>query len=197
MPSEYLIIYNLKKEGQHCLSGAKQMRILIINEFAVMGGAEVQTFREWEYFLKKGHEAYVLTFDPNFPSVLNGNKLNVPIHFNKLNKIKTRLFGNRAYYIIILQLVTKIAPDIVHINNIFNLPKEVFNCVKDIPTVQTIRDFGFWSVCPNGVCVKENGEACTGYMLNNCRACMRLSPEGLIRIWSLRHYNDLKRKTDK
>ena len=42
------------------------MRILIINELAKSGGAEMQSMRECELLRQFGNESMVLTLDPNF-----------------------------------------------------------------------------------------------------------------------------------
>lgn len=44
------------------------MKVLIINELAKSGGAEMQTMRECALLQQFGNDARVITLDPNFPS---------------------------------------------------------------------------------------------------------------------------------
>ena len=168
------------------------MRILIINELAVGGGTEVQTLREWEYFIKMGHDVYVLTFDGKLPGKRNGRKLNCPFRCNLAHKAIIRAFGSREHRQAIEEVIRQVSPEVIHLNNIINLPKDVYHCIEGIPAIQTIRDYS--AVCPKGTCIKKDGSACKGYLHGNCKKCAGLSIEMYYRLWTLRHYNEVKKQ---
>lgn len=164
------------------------MKILIINEYKTMGGTEVQTFREYDIFASKGHDVYVLTFDPNEPRITQGHHQNYPLNLNILKKIRLRTWGSKKYKKDIEKIINEITPDVIHINNLLNLPFEVLSCVKNIPAVQTIRDYA--AICPKkGICIHKDGTLCKGYMIENCSKCVGLSLEYRFRLQFTKKYN--------
>ena len=168
------------------------MRILIINELAEMGGSEVQTFREWEYFTKKGHDVYVLTFDDNKSRMLEGKKLNYPIKWNIVRKSVIRIFGNKKIQSEIQRIICEISPDVIHINNSSRSYKLIIQSIKGIPTIQTIRDYS--AVCPKKTCILGNGKPCEGYVNHNCRKCIGFSPKLNFLLFTIRQYNNTRKK---
>ena len=162
------------------------MKVLLINEFNTAGGTEIQSKREINMMRKKGYDYYFLTFDPEVDSSkLEKNFYNIPICFNNKQKVLHRLFTSKKYSKEISKIIDEIKPDVIHINNLYNLPLDVYNCVKKYPVFQTIRDFG--AVCPKATCIYDDYSACKGYKHENCKKCtnsldLKLKKKFLIKI---------------
>lgn len=163
------------------------MRILIINELYNGGGTEVQTIRERDYFVKQGHEVYVLTFDSQLPENLEGFELNIPLNYNGIWKALNRLICFRGISKQIRRIISKISPNVIHVNNIVNVRLSVANEIVNYPVIQTIRDYA--AVCPKATCIYENGEECDGYRLSNCWECIKNSLGYIIKYIGLQKFN--------
>ena len=146
------------------------MKVLLINEFNTMGGTEIQSKREINMMRKRGHDYYYLTFDPYVdPKTLEDKFYNIPIDFSNNQKIKHRMFTSHKYIEMISKIIDEIHPDVIHMNNVFNLPLDVYKCVAKYPTFQTIRDFA--AVCPKSTCIFDDYSACLGYKHHSCKEC--------------------------
>lgn len=150
------------------------MRILIMNDYLIYGGAEMQSIREKSILESYGHEVFLLTFDKNFPEnhdLYNesNNFINIPIKksfFKKILNIFNINKVNNKNFIQIRNLIKKINPDIIHANNLMLDSMTQFEAIKEYNVIQTIRDYT--AVCPLGTCIRKNGEICNGEMHNNC-----------------------------
>ncbi len=171
--------------------GCESMRILLINEFIVMGGTEVQTFRERDYFVSQGHDVYILTFDPEFPLQIEGKEQNYPIHLNIFQKFLCKFHESENWVEKIKNIIQRIEPDVIHVNNLFALPNVVMKAVESYQVVQTIRDYG--AVCPKSTCIYKNGAICRGYRFENCKKCIGVSPLLRFRFMVLKHYNLIRK----
>lgn len=148
------------------------MRVLLINEFDSCGGTEIQSKREIKMMSEKCFEYYYLTFDPNYVSnEQEKNHYNIPISFNNFKKIYHRIFTSKKYTRMISKIINEIKPEVIHINNLVNLPLDVYKSVMNYPTFQTIRDFG--AVCPKSTCIFNDFSACKGYKNHNCKKCLK------------------------
>lgn len=143
------------------------MRVLMINDLQVEGGAEVQHWREFDLLRSKGHEVYSLTFDDKLP-VLGGPKYNIPIKQNDIQKLLTRVLplGPKRR---INQIFNEVHPDLVHVNNVVKCPLLVYRAMANYPCVQTIRDYG--AICPKSTCIHSDYSVCGGYRFGNCARC--------------------------
>ncbi|MFT8316566.1 MAG: glycosyltransferase [Clostridium sp.] len=147
------------------------MKILIMNDLLICGGAETQSRREKDILESKGNEVYLLTFDYNFPKNdvnYNSKKLffNIPIKNSGINKIKRKLFFDKELFDSIRRVLNKIKPDIIHINNLYLAPITQYKALDGYKTVQTIRDY--YAVCPLSTSIYKNHDICRGVKYNNC-----------------------------
>lgn len=166
------------------------MKILIINESIIAGGAEVQAAREKDYFTKKGHSVALLTFDPHYPMNLKSNpdnSFNIPVDFNNWQKMYHRLFRSRKYSKLINQVFEVFEPEYIHINHTKHLPLDVFAIAKKYPCVQTLRDYGF--VCPKDVCIKPDGSICSGYKSKGCLKCVEGRKDAFFKYFNMSRLN--------
>lgn len=143
------------------------MRILMVNDLQVEGGAEVQHWREYDLLRSKGHEVYSLTFDGNVP-LSDGPKFNIPIQQNDAQKLVTRAFrlGPKKK---IHAVLDEVKPDLVHVNNVVKCPLAIYGALAKYPCVQTIRDYG--AICPKSTCVHPDYSPCGGIKLADCSLC--------------------------
>lgn len=147
------------------------MKILILNDLLIGGGAEMQGLREKNILEKNGHKVYYLTFDSKFPSdqeysIKNGF-INIALKNSGISKIINKLCINKSLYNRILFEINRISPDIIHINNLYLAPKTQYRALSNFNnTIQTIRDYS--AVCPLNTCIKLNKEVCSGMDYNNC-----------------------------
>ena len=169
------------------------MKIVIINEFVKMGGAEIQTFRERDLFLANGHSVTVLTFDCSFPACESKEWINIPIKIeNKAKRWVDKLWGLKAVQQQIASVLSKIDPDFIHINGVFCAPLDVMECVKKYKAIQTIRDYA--AVCPYGTCTNERDEECKGIANTNCFECGRFNIRCFYNYLSLKALNKKRRE---
>lgn len=162
------------------------MRILIINDMKVAGGAELQSRREFDLFTAKGHDVYLLTFDGNYPYQLEGHQINIPLRRSSVAKalyrVKKSPEDDR-----IRELIGRIAPDVVHINNAYDASASLYDIVEGYPTIQTVRDYSI--VCPKATCVDRLNQPCEGYSLRKCLSCSFPNIEFLVRTLIHEPYN--------
>lgn len=166
------------------------MKILIVNESVVAGGAEIQAAREKAYFTGKGHIVALLTFDSQYPLQLErtpDNCYNIPINFNNLQKLYHRLFRSRKYSKLIKKVFDSFEPEYIHINHTKHLPLDVFAIVKKYPCVQTLRDYGF--ICPKDTCIKQNGSICSGYKCKECLKCVEGRKAAFFKYFNMSRLN--------
>lgn len=150
------------------------MKILIMNDYLVYGGAEMQSIREKNILEQKGHEVFLLTFDENFPEShelynVKNNFINIPIKKSFIKKILNVANVNRVNKEILFKIrevIKEIEPDVIHANNLMLDSITQFEAIKEHNVIQTIRDYT--AVCPLGTCIKKNGSICSGEAYNNC-----------------------------
>lgn len=152
------------------------MRILFVNTFYypdIIGGAEISIKKLAEGLVGKGNEVYVLTTSENeVREVINGvniiriniNNIYQPINSKNVNSINKLLYRtvdcyNLFNYNKLLNLIRKISPDIINVNNIYGISPIVYKIANElkIKTVATIRDY--YLICPK-VHMLKNGESC-------------------------------------
>lgn len=143
------------------------MRILLINELYRAGGAEVQTLREIGVLREHGHKVFHITFDNNLPRGWNEDHFN--FHQENCNwhiKKMKRYFIDRKLKKELCQIIESISPDLIHINNMTYKSVTVYSSIGKWKCIQTIRDFG--AVCPRGLCVDLQYNACSGVKDKYC-----------------------------
>ncbi|MFF2018633.1 glycosyltransferase [Paenibacillus sp. NPDC058177] len=171
------------------------MKILIINDYLVYGGAEIQTLREKQILEKNGHEVYLITLDNNISEndqIYNSlkNFINIPTNYNYIRrnlhrigilKIKSKLKAD------ITRVLKEFSPDVVHLNNLNKEPFTVYKAVEKFKVVQTLRDYS--AVCPLGTCIKPDGTICQGSEYNNCiKVCGDTLPKRMrFTLWKKIH----------
>lgn len=160
------------------------MRILIINELAKSGGAEMQTMRECALLKQFGNEAMVLTLDPNFKQGWNtGSHYNISRQDSLIKRELQMLFSDNAIVKEIKEVVDQFNPDYIHLNNTKAHALSIYQAVRGHKCLRTIRDYG--AVCPNSQSICADLSLCDGY--TNCTKCIKKcwfgKKSGLKGIW--------------
>lgn len=145
------------------------MRILIINEKLLEGGAEVYV-HNLRKIMKSNNDVFLLCFENNFKEKINyiEDKSNI-ININTkkgIYAVINKLFFNLSLYIKIRKIIRRINPDKIILNNIVYNPKTQLKALKGHDVYQVIHDYSV--VCPKSTCVKDNLQICSGYRCNNC-----------------------------
>jgi glycosyltransferase involved in cell wall biosynthesis len=174
------------------------MRILIITDFFIRGGTEVQSKREKEILEKQGHQVSLLTFDTKFPhndrlyNKKNGF-YNIPIHEGGVSRFLRILFTDFVLLKKIRKLIVEINPEIIHVNNVTLAPLTQYKALKGYKVFQSIRDFR--AVCFKGTCIYKDKGICKGYKYNECyKKCGDFKPGTLLRMYRLQTVKKLSKE---
>lgn len=173
------------------------MRILLINDFLIKGGTEVQGLREKKILEDSGHNVMLLTFDNSFPENdeyfnLKNGFMNIKLKEKFLSKIVSRLFINLKVKKKIESIINIYNPDIIHLNNIYNYTITKYNIASKFKNIQTIRDYA--AVCPLATCIKLDGSVCRGSKYNNCYLECGKNVGNLMKIFINTKNNKIRKK---
>ena len=146
------------------------MKLLIMNENLIEGGAEQSCLKMKEIFEQNGEDVYYLTFDSDFErkkkEIKNiKNIININVKKNLINKM---LF-KPILYLKIRKLLREILPEKIILNNIFCSPITQMKALKGYDVYQIVRDYSI--VCPKMTSTKENYEICYGCKKDKCLKC--------------------------
>lgn len=146
------------------------MRILIINDKLMFGGAEIYILNLKKILENnKENQVKLMTFDNKFETKIgeitnNQNIVNL-YPKNCLGKINKFIF-NLGLYCKIRKEIKKFNPDKIILNNIFYSPITQIRALKGYDVYQVVHDYSI--VCPKSTCVKENFDICKGYKTCKC-----------------------------
>lgn len=138
------------------------IKVLIINELFVFGGAEVQTSREKNILKQHGHEVRLITFDPKFDyGWIEKDHFNIKVDENWILMQMSKIMPNPKTISLLRKLIEEFQPDIIHLNNADTHGLSIFKIVQEYNCIQTLRDYGV--VSPNGLGIKPNLQMCDDY----------------------------------
>ena len=145
------------------------MKVLIINELAKSGGAEMQTMRECALLQQFGNDARVITLDPNFPSGwISETHYNISRKVSILKREMQMLLADKKIENELRKIIKDFNPDYIHLNNTKAHALSIFKAVEGYKCLRTIRDYG--AVCPNSQSICADLSLCEGYV--NCWKCL-------------------------
>ena len=145
------------------------MKVLIINELAKSGGAEMQTMRECALLQQFGNKARVVTLDPNFPSGwISETHYNISRKDSILKREMQMLLADKKIENELRRIIKDFNPDYIHLNNTKAHALSIFKAVEGYKCLRTIRDYG--AVCPNSQSICADLSLCEGYV--NCWKCL-------------------------
>lgn len=160
------------------------MKVLLINEKAKYGGAEMQTFREANIMRDQGHEVMIVTFDPNLDNGrIDEMHCNITFAESTLRRKTSQLFQDHRYVTALYEVMERFSPDYIHLNNTQDHALSIFAAIREEKTLQTIRDYA--AVCPNGMALRDDNSMCPGYQnVGECLAkCGRKQKTPLHMLW--------------
>jgi glycosyltransferase involved in cell wall biosynthesis len=89
---------------------------------------------------------------------------------NRICRISFAIFNPFSYFKI-KQILKEFNPDIIHLHNILNLASpSILCCLKNIPTILTIHDYGM--ICPVECKILPSLEVCNSSYGKNCIKCI-------------------------
>lgn len=143
------------------------MKILIINEKLIEGGAEQSCLKMKSLLEQNNHEVYYLTFDNEFENkIKNLENITNIINIKTKNNIINKMVFNPFLYFNIKRILKKINPDKVILNNIFSSPITQLKSLDKYEVYQIVRDYTI--VCPKSTAIKSNYSICKGYKYEKC-----------------------------
>lgn len=146
------------------------MRILIISELYLMGGAELQALKEYDLLISHGHEVCYLTLDPGLEEKMDisAGLCNIPFAEDTSRHLKSIrwFFPNKDIRAKVNTILNGFQPDIIHLNILNRGAVTVFPLLGKWKCVQTIRDFSV--ICPRSFCVDLEYKPCIGFRCKEC-----------------------------
>lgn len=137
------------------------MRVLIVNEFIEMGGAEMIVAEQQRLFRKKGIKVKCLYFNKGTAKESCEDKYYyIPVK-SKVNKV---IFNCSVYYRI-RKVLKEYCPDCIIIHNLFSSPVTQYFAFRKYKVIQLVHDYSV--VCPTSFCVNQFG-ICKGYKRGIC-----------------------------
>lgn len=159
------------------------MRILVVNELFEYGGSEVQSKREVKNLKAHGHEALLLTLDPNFEEgYITDECYNIKHSESALLKYIHFAVLDKKILQKIESFISNFQPDFIHLNNANRYALPIYRVLEKYECIQTIRDYG--AVCPTALSICTNKEMCGGFrsVFDCCKKCM-LTDSGKIKTF--------------
>ncbi|MBW2992617.1 glycosyltransferase family 4 protein, partial [Candidatus Woesearchaeota archaeon] len=141
------------------------MRILMINDCAELGGAEVYIRNISRSLTEKGHKVFNFSV---YESIERAEK--------KTADYFERIYFNSRLYRLLKRTIKETGPDIIHIHNNYLYTRTVLLACRGRKTVQTIHDYGV--LCPSSWCVrKDDLKECRGKPGIRCvlHRCIKLN----------------------
>lgn len=168
------------------------MKILIVNELLISGGAE-QSCLKMKKLLQKHHDVIYLTFDNDFEKKINEvedkkNILNIKLGDKRINRFIFNIF----LYMKIRKKIKAINPDKIILNNLSSSPITQLKAMKGYDVYQIIRDY--YAVCPKSTAIKNDYSVCKGYKFNNCCKICGKSLKMYMRLYLIRRMEKLRKK---
>jgi glycosyltransferase involved in cell wall biosynthesis len=147
------------------------MRVLQVNHtYERHSGAETCLY-DTINILKKDHEVYLFAVGKE---EINEGKERVVKESNFIVNYLRKFFFSRKINKALKEYIREVRPDVIHLHNHYKYSTSILKALpKDIPTVQTIHDYGL--ICPTSWAVTKNnlqvcpGEEGTGFKcMKNC-----------------------------
>lgn len=170
------------------------MKLLIINDNLLEGGAEIYVKNLIKILLDKKHDVRLITFDNDFESKIEKYDINhdiiINIKHNKLDKIKF----HKKLYLKLRQYIDEFSPDKIIVNNLFASPFTQYRALEGYDAYQVVHDYHF--ICPKSTCIKSDYEICSGYKENCFKNCKYHNSKILLKIKEIQtqRLEDIRKK---
>lgn len=159
------------------------MKILILNDFLLEGGAEIYVKNLIKILLSKNHDVSLITFDNDYENKISNYEIdNIIIKNIKHSKIDKIRF-NKKMYLELRKQIDDFSPDRIIVNNLFASPFTQYKALSGYECYQVVHDYHF--ICPKSTCIKSNYEVCSGYKENCFKYCKYHNSKLLLEIKNL------------
>lgn len=142
------------------------MNVLLINNFWLGGGSEVQSKRELKMWKDNNNKVLYLTFDNDFDESYEEEHINLKINKSFFAKGFNYFFVNPFIKRKIRRILKEFKPDLIRVNNISICFLSVYSAIKKYKIIQTIRDYAY--VCPFATCIHNDYSICAGFKFDKC-----------------------------
>ena len=168
------------------------MKILIVNEFLIFGGAE-QSCLKMKKILEKDNEVIYLNFDKDYEEKIKevnncNNIINIKLGSIKIKKGIYNIFVCKK----IRNKIKEINPDKIILNNLFSSPITQLKAMKGYEVYQIIRDY--YAVCPKSTCIRNDYSICDGYKFSNCCKECNKSLKMILKLHLIRKLERIRKK---
>ncbi len=174
------------------MKGKKYMNVLLINNFWLGGGSEVQSKRELKMWKDNNHKVLYLTFDHDFDESFEEEHINLKINKSIFAKGFNYFFINPFIKKKIKKILNEFKPDLIRVNNISICFLSVYSAVKKYKIIQTIRDYAY--VCPFATCIHNDYSICKGFKFDKCRKKCINNLSGKLKLIKLKKLYKVSRK---
>lgn len=156
------------------------MKILILNDFLLEGGAEIYVKNLIKILLSKNHDVSLITFDNDYENKISNYEIdNIIIKNIKHSKIDKIRF-NKKIYLELRKQIDDFSPDRIIVNNLFASPFTQYKALSGYECYQVVHDYHF--ICPKSTCIKSNYEVCSGYKENCFKYCKYHNSKILLKV---------------
>lgn len=165
------------------------MKILIINDKYLQGGAEIYVNNLKRVLKDNGNIVKSICFDKNISSLQESEELINIKNYTKVDKLILNLY----LYKKIRNVIREFNPNIIILNNINVSPITILKSVAGYKTIQVVHDFGI--VCPKATCIFNNKEICNGYKESNCKKeCVNIMSKSRLLLYQIKKIEMLRKK---
>ena len=116
------------------------MKVLLINELYISGGAEMQTMRERDILKGFGDEALVITLDPDYEDGwCDVSHYNISRRDSRLRRELQMYFADRDITGRLRRIIEDFSPDHIHLGNVKAHALSVFRAEDPEAAIKAMR----------------------------------------------------------
>ena len=171
------------------------VKILVINDKFISGGAEVYSQNLNNLLQENGHESSLITFYSDSEFVKSDSEKNISIHTSRIGKFVSKFAIYLPLYIQLRKKFKAYTPDLIIVNNIFDTKFTLLHALKGYHSIRIVHDYSI--MCIYSCALHDDDSICAlGYKGNECnKYCVsRGQLQNRIKIWNYRRIESLNKK---
>lgn len=156
------------------------MKILVINDNLLEGGAEIYVKNLIKILLSKNHVVSLITFDNDYENKISNYEIDSIIIENIKHSKIDKIRFNKKMYLELKHYIDEFAPDKIIVNNLFSSPFTQYKVLSGYESYQIVHDYHF--ICPKSTCIKSNYAVCSGYNEKCLKHCKYHNSKILLKV---------------